>query len=169
MSRLYESAKSKEDELRVAKILCAHWGYRYIELKPTYEVDFALMRFNDVGAMLEVRKINFTYESMEKYGGCLISPFKYLAMQKWQKEFNLVMIFAIEIPDGIYALIVKPDEEWPKWDKKIKLGGMSKPRDKWDIEPLLQIPMKFFRKILDVETIPADSARSDHPVGEENG
>jgi hypothetical protein len=158
MSRRYETPESKANEIRIANRLCAYWGYQYVELKPNYEVDFALMRFNDVGAMLEIRKINFTYESMDKYGGCLISPFKWYAMKKWQAEFKLTMIFAIEIPDGVYALIVKPTEQWPEWDKKIKFGGMSKPRDKWDREPLLQIPMKFFRKILDAETVPTDVA-----------
>lgn len=158
MSRRYENAESKANEIRIANLLCAHWGYEYVELKPNYEVDFALMRFKEVGAMLEIRKITYTYESMDKYGGCLISPFKWYSMKKWRDEFNLAMIFAIEIPDGIYAMIVKPTDEWPQWDKKIKFGGMSKPRDKWDREPLLQIPMKFFRKILDVETIPAKSA-----------
>lgn len=156
--RRFESKRSKEDEKRIANLLCGYWGYNFIELKPNYEVDYALMRFEEVGALLEVRKLNVSYDDLVKFKGCYIAPYKWYAMKKWQEEFNLVMIFAIETDDGIYALIMKPNDGWPQWDKKIKLGGMNEKRDRWDREPLLQIPMKFFRKILDVETVPAEVA-----------
>jgi hypothetical protein len=161
----YETERDRQNELEVAKVVCDLWGLTYVKMKPFYEVDFALMRFKDVKAVLEVRCRRQTYEQLDQWGGIFMSIHKWTAFKRWHDELPLTAIFAIRLLDGIYALIMKEGEAFAGWEPvKLTLGGSNNPRDEWDIEPLIKIPMKMFRKIADVETVPEEGARPDPDV-----
>lgn len=161
MSRpFYETQKDRENEIKVAELLCEKWGCKFIKLKPLYEVDFALLRFEeDVEAVLEVRCRNYSWDELNERGGVMISLHKWSAFKKMHTDFPLALIFALKLTDGIYAMIQKKGYAFENPHPfKIKLTGSNHPRDKWDVEPLVLLPMKMFRKILDAETIPTDVA-----------
>lgn len=157
---MYETARDRENEIAVAEALCEKWGYKYIKLKPNYEIDFALLQFDDVKALLEVRCRNYSYDELNKLGGVMIACHKWMAFLKWKKELpDIGLVFALRLTDGIYAMISKSGYALENPDPlKIKLTGAAYPRDRWDVEPLILIPMNMFRKIVDAETIPTRSA-----------
>lgn len=160
MSRpLYETEQDRKNEIEVAEIICKMWGCNYVKLKPLYEVDFALLRFDDVKGILEVRCRNYSWEDLNARGGLMISIHKWHAIKKWHTEFPLTVVFALRLTDGIYAMIQREGYAFENPDPfKIKYTGSTHKRDKWDVEPLVLLPMKMFRKIANVETVPAKVA-----------
>jgi hypothetical protein len=79
------------------------------------------------------------------------------ALRRWHSDFPIGIAIVIALTDGIYCWTINSQMALERFPK-IKMTGRKDRQDPQDIEPCVLIPMEKFRKILDVETLPTESA-----------
>jgi len=79
------------------------------------------------------------------------------ALRRWHDDFPLGAAIAVQLTDGIYVWSIPNKTSFERLPE-IKMMGRRDRGDPQDIEPCVLIPMKKFRKIIDVERLPAKGA-----------
>lgn len=136
----YETQKDRDNEAAAVKKVSEAWGVKFIKLKPTLHLDYALYRDKRVVSFAEVKVRTYTWEQIDRAGGYM------LALDKWVKAHEL----CVGMP---FTLIVQADGELRvyKVDKfeqfPIMVAGRRDRGDWRDVEPCVFIPVDKFSSL----------------------
>lgn len=142
MSRTqYENSESKHNENEFKKYIELRWSCNMVKMHYHHIIDFMLLKNKVAKAWVEVKCLNRTYK---QYPHFILSLSKYMKGVEYYRVTGLPFIFATRIKDGDY--FYKYDESHIGFP--IIYGGRTKTtRDKYDIEPIIQIPLEHFKEL----------------------
>ena len=152
MRKQYENKESLQAENDFKETIEQSWDCVLKKMHYHHIIDFMLTRNKVAKAWVEVKCLNKTYD---KFPCTILSLSKFMKGVEYYNTTGLPFIFAtrlnaeVEDGDGIEYY-----SDWyysynPKHPKfEIIWGGRTKQtRDKFDIEPIIQIPMVYFKEI----------------------
>lgn len=145
MRPTYETKEDFANEAAVAAAVERAWGVTTTALKPFYGLDRAVFTDGKMTGILEIKCRNYSYKKIDGWGGLIISASKILAASQWHRSLRMTFALALGLPDGVFAMWVNPDDEWPVFE--IALAGRTDRGDAHDIEPCCLIPMARFTAI----------------------
>ena len=134
----YENSTSLKNESDFKEKIISTWNCDLQKMHSHHIIDFMLLYGGVAKAWVEVKCLNKTHN---KYPFTILSLSKYMKGIDYFNKTGLPFIFATRLLDGDYYFKYRPD--YPKFE--IIWGGRTKQtRDKYDIEPIIKIPMVFF-------------------------
>lgn len=141
MRTQYENSESRYNETQFAKYIEERWKCQMIKMHYHHIIDFMLLRNGVAKAWVEVKCLNREYE---QYPNFILSLSKYMKGVEYHNVSGLPFIFAVRINDGDYFY---------KYDKShvglpiVFAGRTKQTRDKYDVEPIINIPKSYFKEI----------------------
>ena len=134
----YENNTTLKNESDFKHKIMEVWDCSLQKMHSHHIIDFMLLYGGTAKAWVEVKCLNKTYN---KYPHTILSLSKYMKGVEYYNISGLPFIFATRLEDGDYYY--KHNPEHPKFE--IIWGGRTKQtRDKYDIEPVVLIPMVYF-------------------------
>jgi len=142
MRPTYETPSDRQKEAEVAKQLAFLWQCSLHKMKHANVVDYLMQKDGKSVAVLEVKCRTYSYEKLDGLGGLMLSAHKLQHAKHWRDTHQVAFILALGLPGGIFAMSIKPEEDWPQF--KLVVGGRYDRGDTQDIEPCALIPMEKF-------------------------
>lgn len=142
MRPTYETEHDRQNEAKVGEFLARAWGCQFFKLKPYYGVDMAVFVDGVMQGVMEIKTRHYSSEDLARMGGLILSAHKWTSMAQWHAVHRKAIALVLNLPDGIFALTVHPDDPLPVFP--IKLGGRTDRGDDQDVEPCCMIPMGYF-------------------------
>lgn len=140
MRPIYETATDISREAGIAASLAACWDCRFQKMPKFYGVDFAALRKGEITAWFEIKHRFASYPSYR------------LSLHKWMRGIELSEItgkpafIVVSWPvDGKREVIYRAINRDPV---KVVLGGRKDRGDPDDIEPMVEIPVGEFKRVL---------------------
>jgi len=143
---LYETQQDRLAEARVAKKVADKWALRPIKLRPTYVVDYALMKENTCAGFMEVKCRNYTMSEMDKMGGFMISLDKLAKGIQLARIGRVVFTIAVSAKGVIYYYDIK-DNNILNCHDGLSFGGRTDRDDPQDVEPAALFKAARFQKL----------------------
>jgi hypothetical protein len=142
---IYETKSDRQNEKTIASYLEKRWGCEADKLKIACEIDYSLTRGGKIVGVMEIKCRKYDYNTLEGWGGLILSAHKWQAAKRWKETHNITFILAVGLLDGIFVLLVRASDNWPQLE--LVTGGRTDRSDPQDIEPCVLIPMKLFNKM----------------------
>ena len=140
MRKTYENTQSLTNEDNFKKSIEYKWGCTMQKMHKHHIIDFMAIKNKKASAWIEVKCLNKTFN---QYPHTILSYSKYMKGVEYYNVSGLPFIFATRLKDGDYFYKYEPEH---KFD--IIWGGRTRQtRDKFDIEPIVLIPNKYFKEI----------------------
>tara|TARA_Y100001963_G_C6608772_1_gene366047 strand:+ start:313 stop:744 length:432 start_codon:yes stop_codon:yes gene_type:complete len=137
----YENNATLKNESKFKERIMAAWDCDLKKMHYHHIIDFMLTRNRVAKAWVEVKCLNKT---RNQYPYTILSLSKFMKGVEYYNVTGLPFIFATRLKDE--DMYYRYNPEHPKFE--IIWGGRTKQtRDKYDIEPVIQIPMVFFKEI----------------------
>tara|TARA_R100001530_G_C4317687_1_gene154800 strand:+ start:1971 stop:2396 length:426 start_codon:yes stop_codon:yes gene_type:complete len=137
----YENDSTLKNESDFKEKIMAAWGCDLKKMHYHHIIDFMLIQDKVAKAWVEVKCLNKT---RNKYPCTILSLSKFMKGVEYYNVTGLPFIFATRLEDGDYYY--RHDPKHPKFE--VIMGGRTKQtRDKYDIEPIIQIPMVYFKEV----------------------
>ena len=141
MRTYYENDSTLKKESDFKDSIMDTWNCSLQKMHSHHIIDFMLIYGGIAKAWVEVKCLNKT---RNKYPYTILSLSKYMKGVEYYNVTGLPFIFATRLEDGDF--FYKYDPEHPKFE--VIWGGRTKQtRDKYDIEPIIQIPIVYFKEI----------------------
>jgi hypothetical protein len=140
----YETASDRAKEEEIAKTLASIWLCSVLKMKPACVIDYAIKRSGLIVAVMEIKCRSYTSHELDGMGGLILSAHKMQNAKQWRDTHKVAFVLALGLPDGIFAMAITADEEWPHF--QLVMAGRRDRGDAQDIEPCVLIPMKRFAK-----------------------
>ena len=145
MRPTYETKEDFANEAAVAKKLEDAWGVSTVALKPFYNLDRAIFADGKMVGILEIKCRNYSFKTLDGWGGLIISASKIIEAHQWHAVQRMTFVMALGLFDGVFAMAVDTNQEWPVFD--VKMAGRNDRGDAHDVEPCCLIPMDRFTAI----------------------
>ena len=140
MRKHYENSETLANEMKFRQKIESVWNCTLKKMHYHHIIDFMLIYNNEARSWVEVKCLNKT---SNKYPHTILSLSKFMKGVEYYNVTGLPFVFATRLEDGDYYY--KYDPEHPKF--VIRWGGRTKQtRDKYDIEPIINIPMVYFKE-----------------------
>jgi len=137
-----ETAEHLQQELDVVSLLTERWKCDARKLPHRYSIDFAFTRNHKIAAFCEIKSTKYEFASFAKYGGYLLSLYKWNAAKALCATTFLPFFLVIEDPDKqIWYLKTEHFNDLP-----LRYYGTYKRDNKQDTEPCVVIGLDKFTK-----------------------
>ncbi len=141
MRQQYENNETLKAESDFAKYIEARWDCEMKKMHKHHIIDFMLTRNKEAKAWVEVKCLN---RKRNDFPMVILSLSKFMKGVEYYNTTGLPFFFAIKMEDVSMYYMYNPQQPKPV----IIWGGRTKTtRDKYDIEPIVQIPMVFFEEL----------------------
>lgn len=139
----YENEYTLSTELVFAKELEAIWSCTLHKLPISYQIDFSACRNGEQIAWVEVKQRSNPHNKYQTY---ILSVLKWRELVRTSQVTNLPAILAVRFTNiDMYFTIPKNNQDVLL---KYEVAGRTKnTRDAADIEPVVHIPIKLFKKV----------------------
>jgi hypothetical protein len=134
----YENKDDLHNERNIVEKLSIRWGCYAIKLPLRYGFDFGLLRNGRMMAAVEIKKRDVTSTT---YPDIILSLAKAECGERFRK-WGIIPMFVVEFQDGIYKHRISLNHQY-----KIDMGGRQDRGDWQDMEPVIHIPMKLFKRV----------------------
>ena len=138
-----ESAADRQHEVEIIGAVKVEWLVDAEKLPKKYSMDFALTRNNQVIAYAEVKD----RPTWNNYTSYMLSQYKYERALQTADRFGRPVYFVARLGGDIMwtCLSELPVDVM----ENTQIGGWANPRDSDDIEPVVFIPISYFRALKD--------------------
>ena len=142
MRQTYENTASLRKEADFQKTIETAWRCKLQKMHKHHIIDFMVVDDDKTAkAFIEVKCLNKTYN---QFPCAILSLSKFMKGIEYFNVTGLPFVFATRLDDGDY--FYRYEKQHPKFE--ISWGGRTKQtRDKFDIEPIVKIPMVYFKEI----------------------
>tara|TARA_Y100001938_G_scaffold150321_1_gene240680 strand:+ start:794 stop:1279 length:486 start_codon:yes stop_codon:yes gene_type:complete len=136
-----ESDEDRKNEAEIVSAIQAEWMCESQKIPMKYSLDYALTRNNLVVAYVEVKD----RPSWKGYDTYMLSAYKFNRALELAKAQNRPCYFAARLGSDIMwtCLSQLPLDVV----ENTQIGGWASPRDADDIEPVVHIPISYFRTL----------------------
>lgn len=136
-----ESELDRTNEAEIITHVCAEWMCEHTKMPKKYSLDYALTRNNLVVAYVEVKD----RPSWKNYSTYMLSLYKFNRSLSLAAAQDRPCYFAARLKDSIMWTVIS---ELPRnVAENTQIGGWGEPRDDDDIEPVVHIPISYFREL----------------------
>jgi hypothetical protein len=139
---IYESKEDLVNENNMKSILEAKWNCELNKCPIKYNVEWFAQRGKDYVAFVEFKHRQTL--SIDKYPRYMMSLDKWLRAQQLSKEVKVPFIMVITFAEGTYHGVFHHDDVH---DTRYMFGGRYDRGDAQDVEPMVLLPLKIFKKI----------------------
>jgi len=139
----YETLGDRKEQAEVEAEVGKFWNVSVKRLPFSYRIDCALVRKGESQAIVGWMEVKVRTNSSTAYPTYMIALGKWLAGIDLEEKTNLPFILTVKFTDGI--LTCRPSQ----CRHSIVWGGRTlNTRDSADVEPVVHIPMEFFRPLV---------------------
>jgi hypothetical protein len=144
MSRpLYETKQDLINENEMKSVLEAKWSCVLNKLPIKYNLEWLAMRGKVPMAFIEFKhREKLSIKSWSRY---MMSLDKWIRAQQLSKEMKIPFIMVVTFMEGTYYGIFPHDDSH---DVRYMFGGRFDRGDAQDVEPMVLLPLKFFKKLI---------------------
>lgn len=139
MSKTFETEDDLKNETKIMEYFCDKKDYAYYKTKKYDDVDFAVMSGGSVQFWVEVKR---RYNNMSKYKTLAISADKIAKGKLKSIATGLPFCLIIGWDDYVGCIEIEPNDVFD-----IKIGGRRDRDAISDTEPMVHIPINFFKII----------------------
>jgi len=140
---MYESQLDREAEAAVARELAERWNCTALKMKPSYVVDFAMLRHNKCEAFVEIKCRNYTMERMDSMGGFMLSLDKWRAGIDLARSSGALFVVVVDTPDSTWWHKVGTSPE----HDGLSFRGRTDRGDPQDVEPVVLLKSWRFKRL----------------------
>ena len=142
---MYQTNQDLIHEIEVVQKFCDKLDYKYSKLPISYHLDFMLTyaKTNHFCGMAEVKTRSHNFGTFKTF---LISLLKYTSCLDWQQKYNIPVYIIVDFKGTTYYYLL--DSSPFELGAFVVHGGRTKAtRDAADIEPVVHIPIRYFKKL----------------------
>jgi hypothetical protein len=140
---MYETKQDLINENEMKSVLEAKWSCVLNKLPIKYNLEWLAMRGKAPTAFIEFKhREKLSIKSWSRY---MMSLDKWIRAQQLSKEMKIPFIMVVTFMEGTYYGIFPHDD---LHDVEYMWGGRYDRGDKQDVEPMVLLPLKFFKKLI---------------------
>ena len=136
-----ESDEDRRNEKEIVTEVAREWMTEWQKMPAKYSLDYALPRNGLVAAYLEVKN----RDSWKGYDTYMLSLYKFNRALELSALTGRNSYFAARLGSDIMWTCINELPESVK--DNVQIGGWGSPRDEDDIEPVVMIPVSYFRAL----------------------
>ena len=136
-----ESALDRRNEKEIATAIVGEWMMEFQKIPLKYSLDYALTRAGLVVGYLEVKN----RPNWKGYDSYMLSLYKFNRALELSAASGRNCYFAARLGGDIMWTCLNELPESVR--ENVQIGGWANPRDDDDIEPVIHIPISYFRAL----------------------